>query len=137
METCLLGENWSRRGVARKVLKSLVSVSRRQGTMVDRHFLNEDGSRRKVECILMRRSYRLLAEDGGVSLSSVIRGIESLEKMGIVQRDRSIPRKRDEPMYFWLLSGLLWDRYKGMGGTNSNTISEISIFLPLCTDLTA
>ena len=78
----------------------------------------------------MRRSYRLLAEDGGVSLSSVTKGIESLEKMGIVQRDRSIPRKRDEPMYFLLLSGLLWDRYKGKGCTTSVSSSEISLSYP-------
>jgi hypothetical protein len=132
METCLLRENWSRRGVARKVLKSLVSVSRRQGTMVDRHFFDEEGSRHKVECILMRRAYRTLAEDGGVSLSSVIRGIESLEKMGIVRRDRSIPRKWDEPMYFLLLSGTLWDRYKGMGTTViSRDISLSYPFVPI------
>jgi hypothetical protein len=132
METCLLRENWSRRGVARKVLKSLVSVSRRQGTMVDRHFFDEEGSRHKVECILMRRAYRTLAEDGGVSLSSVTRGIESLEKMGIIQRDRSIPRKWDEPMYFLLLSGTLWDRYKGMETTViSREISLSYPFVPM------
>jgi Domain of unknown function (DUF3854) len=124
MEACLLGENWSRRGVARKVLKALILTSRRQGMMWEKPFLAEDGSRYNAQCILMSRAYRTLAEDVGVSLSSVTKGIESLEKMGIIQRDRSIPRKWDEPMYFLLLSGLLWDRYKGMECTTS--ISEIS-----------
>jgi hypothetical protein len=114
MEACLLGENWSRRGVARKVLKALILTSRTQGTMVEKHFFAEDGSRYKAQCILTRRSYRLLAEDGGVSLSSVTKSIEALEKMKIIQRD------------FRLLSGLLWDRYKGTGCTSSISISEIS-----------
>ena len=130
MEACLLGENWARRGVARKVLKALILTSRRQGMMVEKDFRAEDGSRYEAQCILMRRSYRRLAEDGGVSLSSVTKGIESLEKMKIVQRDHSIPRKKDEPMYFRLLSGLLWDRYKGRGCTNSNTIRKISSCYP-------
>jgi hypothetical protein len=80
MEACLLGENWSRRGVARKVLKALILTSRRQGMMEEKHFLAEDGSRYKAQCILMRRASRTLAEDGGVSLSSVTKGIEALEK---------------------------------------------------------
>jgi hypothetical protein len=130
MEACLLGENWSRRGVARKVLKALILTSRRQGRMEEKHFLNEDGSRYKAQGILVRRSSRRLAEDGGVSLSSITKGIETLEKMGIVQRDYSIPRKWDEPMYFLLLSGLLWDRYKGMGCTTNSNISEISSSYP-------
>jgi hypothetical protein len=130
MEACLLGENWSRRGVARKVLKALILTSRRQGMMDERHFFAEDGSRYKAQCILMRRAYRTLAEDGGVSLSSVTKGIESLEKMGIIQRDYSIPRKYDEPMWFLLLSGLLWDRYKGTGCTTSVISNEISLSYP-------
>ncbi len=130
MEACLLGENWSRRGVARKVLKALILTSRRQGRMEEKHFLNEDGSRYKAQGILVRRSSRRLAEDGGVSLSSVPKGIESLEKMGIIQRDRSIPRKWDEPMYFLLLSGTLWDRYKGKGCTTSVISREISLSYP-------
>jgi GNAT superfamily N-acetyltransferase len=125
MEESLLRENWSRRGVARKVLKALILTSRRQGTMWETHFLNEDGSRYEAQCILMRRAYRTLAEDVGVSLSSVTRGIETLEKMGIIQRDYSLPRKYDEPMWFLLLSGLLWDRYKGTGCTTNSSISEI------------
>jgi hypothetical protein len=132
MEACLLGENWSRRGVARKVLKALILTSRRQGMVVEKHFFAEDGSRYKAQCILVRRAYRRLAEDGGVSLSSVTKGIESLEKMGIIQRDRSIPRKWDEPMYFLLLSGTLWDRYKGMETTViSREISLSYPFVPM------
>jgi hypothetical protein len=126
MEACLLGENWSRRGVARKVLKALILTSRRQGMVEEKHFLNEDGSKYKAQCILMRRAYRTLAEDGGVSLSSIPLVIETLEKMKIIQRDYSLPRKYDEPMWFLLLSGLLWDRYKGTGCTTNSSICEIS-----------
>jgi hypothetical protein len=130
MEACLLGENWSRRGVARKVLKALILTSRRQGMMWEKHFFAEDGSRYKAQCILMRQAYRTLAEDVGVSLSSVTRGVETLENMGIIQRDYSLPRKYDEPMWFLLLSGLLWDRYKGMGCTTKISNSDISSSYP-------
>jgi len=132
LERYILSENWTHRSAARSILKVMTRIARTNGKMEERYFLDEEGGRYKESCILIQAAYRHLAELAALNKGTILRNIVKMEKAGILQRDKTLPRKQRDPMHFLLRTDVTRDAYNN-GETPAERGTTISPLLIVCT----
>jgi hypothetical protein len=132
LEGYILSENWTHRSAARSILKVMTRIARIDGKVEERYFLDEEGGRYKESCIHIRAAYRHLAELAALDKGTIYRNIVRMEKAGILQRDKTLPRKQRDPMYFLLRTDVTRDAYNS-GGTPAQGDTYISPLHIVCT----
>src|SRR5215217_8159956 len=132
LERYILSENWTHRSAARSFLKVMTRIARTDGEMVERYFFDEEGGRYQESCILIQSAYRHLAELAALDKATISRNIARMEKKGILQRDKTLPRKQRDPMYFLLRTDVTRRAYNS-GGTPAEGGTSIFPLLFVCT----
>ncbi len=105
----LIKDNWKRAETPYSLFKALIREAVHKGEIVDAEVVDPEGEITVQRCVRVKASYRYLGEVIATNQKNLVTHIEKLESRGLAKRDKSVPRKIDDPSTFLLIPGLRRD----------------------------